>query len=287
MTPPETDIAALRDTLTELRAMTRSLSVRLEFRRPQAVKFSSAVAFRGLLGDVLFRDEPEMARTFFKPDSDGFTPPPLAIRLMRDSGAGGELFDHAEFVISVLSRDRRQPERLAELIRARFPGAEFGASGISAAQVTVAEAEEIAFSEAGPEDLFRVSLDFRTPVRIKRHGIIIDPRSFSPAFVASALLERLNAFSAAYGSGAAVPTTGFVARAALLPIREKEIRYRTQQRTSGNTGQKIHLSGCVGTMVMDRCPADLVWLFHWGSHFGVGRHTSAGGGMYRFHAERL
>lgn len=285
MTPHPESESRLRAALDSLDARTSVISVRLTFPRPQEIKFSSAVAFRGLLGNILRNHDPELESMIFKPDPDGFRPPPFAVRLVRGRSPLPES-DAAEFLIAVLADAPGIPARLSDLIRDRFPGSPFGESRILAVRTARRQLTPPPFADAGPEELFRVSLDFITPVRIKRHGIIVDPLSFSPAFVVSALLEKINAFSLAYASSEPVPAADFIARTALLPLIRKDIRFQTQQRTSGNSGCLIHLGGCVGSISFGCCTSDLIRIFHWGSRFGVGRHTSAGSGMFLFAAER-
>lgn len=276
------DIAAV--TLSEkLYRMFRVFHLKLELEEARTVKFSTGVALRGLLGSVMCKYDPELLKAVLKPEEKGHTPSPLMLKLDSPCKVSQKL----DFTLTLLDPTGTQSAKAIKLIRDRFPGEQF--SGTRICKVAVGEPfiPPVFAPDSGEKDLFSIELDFFSPVRIKRHGVIVESNSFSLAFVVSALTERFNTFLKQYGIEETLESAQLVEKASLAFIRKRNIRYQTQQRRSGHTEDTIYLSGCTGELVLSHISCDLVRLLYLGTFTGAGRHTSAGSGMYRMKSERM
>lgn len=267
----------------KLHRIFRVFHLELELAREQTVKFSTCVALRGLLGNMMHKYAPPLLSAVLKPDEKGHAPSLLMLKLDSPCAVSQKIC----FTVVLADPSGELTRKTADLIRERFPGESFAGVPILKAAPGEPFIPPVFAPDSDGEDLFSVELDIFAPVRIKRHGVITDARSFSLAFMVSALIERYNVFLKNCGEKEYLESAPLIEKAALALVRKKEIRYQTQQRRSGHTADTVYLSGCTGELAVSHIPAELVRLLYLGSFTGAGRHTSAGSGMYRIKAERM
>ena len=267
----------------KLHRMFRVFHLKLELEEAQSVKFSTGVALRGLLGSVMCKHEPTLLKAVFKPEEKGHAPSLLMLKLDSPCTVSHEL----AFTLTLVDPSGENTRKTSELIRKYFPGELFSGTPICKVAVEEPFIPAVFAPDSRAEELFNVGLDFFSPVRIKRHGVIVESGSFSLAFVVSALVERFNAFLQHCGREETLESMPLVEKAALAFICKRNIRYQTQQRRSGRTADTIYLSGCTGELMLSHISCDLARLLYLGTFTGVGRHTSSGSGMYHMQMERM
>lgn len=280
MSEPCTEIADLPAMIFTVNNSIRMFEVELLLSTSIRLDDFGAVAFRGLLGWVLKETENSLFRKLFKPDEGGHFSPGFAVRQV--SPAAPKTQSVVFRVMTLLDPDE-SPRRLAAQIVRYFPGRKFGMAQIHEVKINRYCYPASLISGHGAAS-YSGDFHFLTPMRLKRHGQIVDADNFSIAFVASGAWERLYALSGIIGLAVspelAASGSSYVAGAALSLLRHRDITWRKKQRVSGVSHQEIFMDGCIGRLKYDRIPAESAMLLSWGSLVNLGRHSSMGAGAF-------
>lgn len=264
----------LLNRIRELDIQTRILDVELALAEPRDLSFLAAPAFRGLLGTMLREREPDLFQRFFKPGAGSHEQSGFAIR-MKSVDSVLPVFRIVSFAGS-----KAHAYSLASDIAAFMPGMALGESVIRAVR-TAGPFPPASVDPSVFEPLVSASFSFETPMRIKRHGRIVNHHQFSLAFLASAAVERLNALSAQFaGGGPPLDPVPFIAAAALSLQVHRNISTTPWSRLSESSGHKIVMDGCTGSFSYDCLSPALAVLLDWAARVNLGRHTVAGAGAF-------
>jgi hypothetical protein len=129
-----------------------------------------------------------------------------------------------------------------------------------------------------------VSIEFRTPLRLKVNGNRVTPENFHPAVVADAAVRRISALATFHAASPIEADFRELKRLACgLEMRESSLHWEDWARYSSRQAQKMSLGGIVGRCTVE-VPEEAAPLLRWldlAQWVGVGKGASMGLGQIR------
>lgn len=132
-----------------------------------------------------------------------------------------------------------------------------------------------------PATLDRLTLRFRTPLRLQKNGHALPPAKLSPAVFLSTTVKRVALLAELYGNGAPAWDFKALALQAATIVDEKSLHWRDWTRYSSKQNQTMSLGGVLGTWTLS---GELMAFFpalFMGQWLGTGKETVFGLGRYQ------
>ncbi|MBX6321015.1 MAG: CRISPR system precrRNA processing endoribonuclease RAMP protein Cas6 [Rhodospirillaceae bacterium] len=137
-----------------------------------------------------------------------------------------------------------------------------------------------------PYDAPELTVELRTPLRLRLDGDLVTPERFVPAHLIHAVVRRVSAL-AAFHAGAPIEADYRSIRdlALRVGIAGRDLRWADRRRYSSRQGQLMAMGGLVGRCAFT-IPPEARSLIPWlqlGQWVGAGKGASMGLGQYRLH----
>ncbi len=136
----------------------------------------------------------------------------------------------------------------------------------------------------GDRDMESITLDFLTPLRIKKYGGYQDNADrIAFATLVELLLGRLEALGVFHCDADWSEYTALREAAKDIQVSGKQMQFQQLQRYSNRHKQKLPLDGLVGTLSFQGHLAPFLPLLRMGAFVHIGAGTAFGLGQYRIH----
>jgi hypothetical protein len=149
------------------------------------------------------------------------------------------------------------------------------------AAITLADVQQ-----QGDAQVRQITLEFLTPLRIKKYGAYQEAgERITFATLLDLLLGRLEALALFHCGEAWSPNTGLREAARSVQVVAKDLSLHPLERYSNRQHQKLPLHGLVGTVSFTGNLAAFLPLLRMGEYVHIGAGTAFGLGQYRLHTQ--
>ncbi len=126
-----------------------------------------------------------------------------------------------------------------------------------------------------------------TPLRMKRHGRLMGPRDFDPAFWLHSAGQRIRLLHRLYGArDTAIPVLPDPQAIADGAIVEQRLRWHDWTRYSSRQRTRMQMGGLVGELLLDGQRLAPWWPWLWAAQWlHLGKQTAMGLGQFRIETE--
>ena len=139
-----------------------------------------------------------------------------------------------------------------------------------------------ALPREGDERVTRVTLEFLTPLRVKKYGGYQESgERMTFATLMDLLLGRIEALSFFHCGGEWAPHEGLRAKAQDVRVVAKNLSLQRLERYSNRRQQRLPLHGLVGTLTVEGELTEFLPLLRMGEYIHIGEGTAFGLGRYR------
>jgi hypothetical protein len=139
-----------------------------------------------------------------------------------------------------------------------------------------------AFAAEQSAGLQKITLEFVTPLRMKRYGTYLEDAERIHFFsILELLLGRIETLSVFHCGGQSVPNEQLLSDARHVQVTDKQMTFHYLERYSNRQQRKLPLHGLLGTMTFEGDLSPLLPLLQIGEYLHVGTGTAFGLGQYR------
>ncbi len=139
-----------------------------------------------------------------------------------------------------------------------------------------------AFAAEKSAELQRVTLEFLTPLRMKRHGTYqLDDERIDFLSIMELLIGRVETLSVFHCDGQWLPSEPLLTAARQVRVTDKQLTFHYLERYSNRQQRKLPLHGLLGTMTFAGDISQFLPLLQIGEYLHLGAGTAFGLGQYR------
>jgi hypothetical protein len=241
----------------------------------------TANLFRGQLGKILYRHDPEMYASLFAPVREtgvpsGLHDPPRPF-VLRVRHLDGATLRNFHIGLNLFQTNASDPvhlcQSIGDLVRESLRAEVCRVEGLEMLRLPLPTNVARASRRAASTVVSTCRVTFLTPTEMKNQN----SPEFGPLF--SRIRDRISTLRALYGSGPLeIDFKAMGERAATIRMTHSEIRNVEAERTSHTTGQRHSIGGFIGVAEYEGDLREFIPYLEIATYTGVGRQTVWGKG---------